>query len=140
MARTQKTLSSGEIRLRLAPLFRDEGLRLALLFGSAHTGKLHMRSDIDLAFLFDSPSDILALTGRVASLLRTDRVDVVDLRRSSPLLKFAIVGRCEVLYERPRGAFCEFYSLAFRMYADTRKLREARVEAIESFLEARGLR
>jgi hypothetical protein len=44
-----------------------------------------MRSDIDLAFMFESPTDILELTNRVIRLLHADTVDVVDLRRASPL-------------------------------------------------------
>jgi len=35
--------------------------------------------------------------------------------------------------------FNEFYSLAFRMYVDTRKLRDAQAKAILQFLKARGL-
>lgn len=139
MAETANILSFEEIRERLAPLFREKGLQFIVLFGSAGTGMMHKKSDIDLAFLFDRPMEILSMTNKVIRLLHTDKVDVVDLRHSSPLLKYAIVEKGRLIYERSPGVFNMFYSLAFRMYVDTRKLRDARVMGIKYFLEARGL-
>lgn len=48
-----------EMQEKLAPIFKDEGVQLVLLFGSLPSGKAHGQSDIDLAFLFDRPADIL---------------------------------------------------------------------------------
>ncbi|TWU53970.1 hypothetical protein B188_19570 [Candidatus Brocadiaceae bacterium B188] len=60
-----------EIREGLSPLFYDEGLRLVLLFGSTVSGKIHNKSDIDIAFFFGKPVDILAAyeQGRPATRL-----------------------------------------------------------------------
>jgi hypothetical protein len=71
--------------------------------------------------------------------LRTSSVDVVDLQRASPLLAFAAVKTGNVLFERSPGLCNEFHSRAFRMYVDTKKLREAQAVFIRSFLEERGL-
>ena len=139
MAKAKEIISIDEITDKLGTVFKDKGLKLALLFGSAVSEKVHKQSDIDLAFLFDNPVDILALTNRVIRLLHTDNIDVVDLKRASPLLKFSIVKNCKLLYEREQGVFNEFYSLAFRMYVDTKKLRDAQATAIKHFLKARGL-
>ena len=139
MTDSKEKVSIEEIRKRLSPLFHDEGLRLVLLFGSAVSGKMHKKSDIDLAFLFDKPVDMLTLTNRVIRLLHTNNVDVVDLKRASPLLKFSAVKSGMLLYEREAGMFHEFYSLAFRIYVDTKKLRDAQAQTIQQFLKARGL-
>ncbi|MFN3533053.1 MAG: type VII toxin-antitoxin system MntA family adenylyltransferase antitoxin [Candidatus Brocadia sp.] len=139
MTGLKEKVSIEEIRKGLSPLFHDEGLRLVLLFGSAVSGKMHKKSDIDLAFLFDKPVDILALTNNVISLLHTDNVDVIDLKRTSPLLRYASVKNGMLLYEREPGMFNEFYSLAFRQYVDTKKLRDAQALAIKQFLKKRGL-
>lgn len=136
---TKNILSIQEIREKLTPLFDDKTLRLALLFGSAASGKRHSQSDIDVAFLFDRPVDIVMLANDVIRLLRTDKLDVVDLRRASPLLKFAVAEKGMLLYEREKGLFNEFYSLAFRRYVDTKKLRDARETVINNFLQSRGL-
>lgn len=139
MAKAKEIISIEEIRDRLTPIFEDEELRLVLLFGSAVSGEVHRQSDIDLAFLFDRPVDILSLTNRVIRLLHTDNIDVVDLRCASPLLKFSVIKNGRLLYEKQLGMFNEFYSLAFRMYVDTKKLRDAQAIAIKHFLKARGL-
>lgn len=132
-------LTIEEIRERLVPLFKERDLRLILLFGSALTGAVHKKSDIDLAFLFDGSVDILALTNRVIRLLHCDNVDVIDLKHASPLLKYSVAEKGKLLYEKSPGMFLEFYSLAFKEFVDTRKLREARETAIKYFLESRGL-
>jgi len=128
-----------EIEDKLTPLFNEEGLRLVLLFGSVASGKEYRASDIDLGFLFDRPFDILILTNQVIRLLRTDRVDVIDLSRASPLLRYSAIRQCRVLFEQTPGLFNIFQSLTFRVYVDTKKLREAQEKAIHNFLEERGL-
>lgn len=128
-----------EIKSTLAPLFSDQKLQLVILFGSAASGRTHSQSDIDVAFLFDEPVDILTLTNKVITLLHDDAVDVVDLRRASPLLKFQAAKCGRVLYERSTGQFNAFYSLAFRMYADSQKLRTAQQRMIQEYLRAREL-
>ncbi|MFH1436512.1 MAG: nucleotidyltransferase domain-containing protein [Pseudomonadota bacterium] len=130
-------VSINSIRAGLRPLFEDETLRLVILFGSVAAGTSHGQSDIDLGFLFEGPVDILALTNRVTRLLGADNVDVVDLGRASPLLRFAAARTGKVVHEKEKGMYNAFYSLAFRMYIDTAKLREAQRTALRKFLESR---
>ena len=132
-------ISLEEIQSRLTPLFKDETLQLVLLFGSAAAGKLHSKSDIDLAFLSDGPVDILTITNQVIRFLHTDHIDIVDLRRANPLLKFSIMKNCKVIYEKKEGIFSNFYSLAFRIYIDSQKLRDIQAIAIKRFLKSKGL-
>jgi predicted nucleotidyltransferase len=139
MTKSKGNISVEGIKDALSPLFKDKGLKLVLLFGSAVLGKVHKQSDIDLAFLFDGPVNILSLTNRVVMLLHADNIDVVDLRHASPLLKFSIVKNCRLLHERQPGTFNEFYSLAFRMYVDTKKLRDAQEIYIKNFLREKRL-
>ncbi len=129
-----------EIRERLTPLFQDEGLQFVLLFGSIASGKGNKQSDTDLGFLFDKPVDIVDLTNKIIRLLHFDDVDVVDLRRASPTLKFFAAKYGKVLFERSPGLFHEFYSLTFRRYIDTKKIRDAQSRTIQHFLEEKGLR
>ncbi len=133
-------LSIQEIKERLQPLFEDHSLQIALVFGSTAAGKTHGRSDIDLAFLFDGQVDLLALTNQVMPLLKKNKIDIVDLRCASPLLKFSAAKTGRLLYERSHGLFSQFYSLAFRMYADSKKLRDAQEIYIRNFVEADGKR
>jgi uncharacterized protein len=135
-----KAYSTDEIKEKLAFLFKEEALRFVLLFGSRSSGQVHPKSDIDLGFLYDDPVALLDLTNRITHLLHTDRADVVDLRRANPLLCFSAARQGKLLYERCPGLFNRFYSLSFRRYIDTKKLRDARQRAFDNFLEARGRR
>lgn len=125
------------IKKKLRPIFEVKALRLVMFFGSLASGKSHKRSDIDLGFLFDGPAKTTELTNRVSRLLRAENVDVVDLGRASPLLRFAAAQKSIILYEREPGLFGQFYSLSYRMYVDTKKLRTARDLTIERFLRLR---
>ena len=137
MLKKIREFSIQEIKVLLTPFFQKKDLQLLILFGSSVHGVRHAESDLDLAFLFDQPAEILHLTNEVIRLLRTDQVDVVDLRRASPLLTFSIAQKGQLLYERSPGLFHSFYSLSFRRYADTAKLRDAQAKAVQLFLEAR---
>ena len=127
-----------EIRKDLEPLFAEEGTELVMLFGSAASGAMHPRSDIDIAILCEKPVDILSMTNRVIRLLGRDEVDVVDLKRAAPLIRFLVAKRGKILYEKRNGIFCSFCSLAFRMYIDSGKLRQAQKVAIQQYLETRS--
>jgi len=86
-----------------------------------------------------TPLICLAITNRIIGLLHTDNIDVIDLKRASPLIKFSVAKNGIIIYEKKQGIFSEFSSLAFRMYIDTKKLRDAQEKAIKYFLDARGL-
>jgi predicted nucleotidyltransferase len=94
-----KALTKDEVRKRLAPLFTDKAIELVVLFGSSVTGRLHKGSDI----VFDRSVDVVDLTNRVTRMLGKDNVDVVDLRRASPLLMYAAAQKGIALYEREPG-------------------------------------
>jgi predicted nucleotidyltransferase len=140
MPEAKRKPSTEEIKERLKPLFKDVELQLALVFGSTVSGGFKKeQSDVDLAFLFDKPAEILALTNQVIRLLHFDEIDVVDLRFANPLLRFSLVKNGKLLYERSPGLFNNFISLAFRRYVDTKKLRDAQTKMIRTFLEERKL-
>jgi len=132
-------ITAEEIRHKLSPLFKESSLQLAILFGSAASGSTYDKSDIDLAFLFDQSPGIVDLTNKVVRLLHTSNVDVVDLRKASPLLRFSATKHGEVLYEKEPGIFNAFVSLTFRKYIDTKKLRDAQAMSIKLFLLERGM-
>lgn len=114
-------------------------LRLLVLFGSAVKGQAGAKSDLDLAVLCDGPADLDALYLALAPRLQTHRLDLLDLRRASPILAFEVARSGLPLFEKFLGLFRQFQSLASRRYADTRKLREAQRRAIQVFLQQEGL-
>lgn len=131
------SLSPDEIGRRLAPLFSRPGLRLVVLFGSRAQGHARASSDVDLGVLCEGDSDALLLD--VIRLLGTDRVDVVDLRRASPLLAMSAARHGRPLHEGEPAAFASFASLSLRRYNDAARFYRGRERAIRLFLAERGL-
>lgn len=127
-----------QLKERLAPLCANPDVEVMILFGSAVEGATHPESDLDVAIQGRHPLDVVAITDQVIRLLRTDRVDVVDLRRVSPLLMMEVARRGKLLYERKPGDYAAFCSLAHRRYVDTAKLRKALQDSIQRFMRARG--
>jgi predicted nucleotidyltransferase len=112
-------------------------VELVVLFGSVATGRARTRSDVDIAVRCAGPADLDELYRVLASRIGTYRLDLVDLRRASPLLMMEVARRGRVLFERHPGVFRQFQALASRRYCDTVKLRRAQRRAIQAFL-ARG--
>lgn len=128
------------VRQRLADLpGLMPDLQLVILFGSMVKGRMGRESDVDLGVLCDGPADLDALYLAIAPRLGTDRLDLIDLRRAGPLLAFEVARTGRLLFERSRGAFRQFQSLASRRYGDTEKLRRAQRRAIQVFLEREEL-
>ena len=80
--------STEEIRQTLLPVFRDYGIRRAVLFGSYAKGNATATSDVDI--LVDSGLRGMAFFGlldSVSSTLRipVDLIDVSQLRADSPI-------------------------------------------------------
>jgi predicted nucleotidyltransferase len=105
-------LDVGNLKALLEPLYEPYRLRLIVVFGSTVTELRGPESDLDLAFLADAPLDLVAATTDVIRVLHTDRVDVVDLRRASPLLAMEVARHGRLIYERESGMHMEFISLA----------------------------
>jgi uncharacterized protein len=110
-------------------------VQLVVLFGSVARERAGPQSDTDVAVLCDRMADLDALFIAFAPVFRTERLDLVDLRRSGSVLSFRVARDGILLYERTPARFHEFQSLASRRYADTEKLRRAQQRAIAVFLD-----
>lgn len=114
-------------------------IELVVLFGSTVKGRGRARSDVDVAVQGKGLADLDDLYRVLAPCLQTDRLDLVDLRRASPLLMMEVARSGCMVYERRPGLYRQFQSLASRRYCDTAKLRRAQRRAIHAFLERHDL-
>jgi predicted nucleotidyltransferase len=81
------------------------GLDLLMLFGSRGRGDAHPRSDWDLGYLAAPEVDAASLLAAIVEIVRSDRVDLVDLRNASALLRYRAARDGRLVYEaRPRLA------------------------------------
>ena len=85
------------------------GLELLMLFGSRGRGEAHPGSDWDFGYLATGDFDMAAFVGALVEIVGSDRIDLVDLRRASGLLRYRAARDGQPVYEaRPRLAeqFC----------------------------------
>jgi len=112
-----------DIKQRLAqlvPLFEREGVVLAYLFGSLSQGQ--SGQDVDLALLRpDAP--VFRLRQSISECLETERLDLIDLKRTSPVLRFEIISTGRLLYSTTPDVCNEFELDTIRLYQDTAWLR-----------------
>ncbi|MFQ5399998.1 MAG: nucleotidyltransferase domain-containing protein [Anaerolineae bacterium] len=111
-----------QTRLQQLPaLFAREGVLLTYLFGSlarAETGQ-----DVDLALLMPEEKRPYRLHQPIADTLGIERLDIIDLRRASPVLRYEIIstGLCIYAADDDIQLDCELKWL--REYRDTAWLR-----------------
>jgi threonyl-tRNA synthetase len=97
-------------------------LELLLLFGSRAREDSHDRSDWDLAYLASESFDPSDLLTRAVEILGTDRVDLVDLRRASGLLRYRAARDGQLLFEAKPGLDDAFRLEATRFWCEVEPL------------------
>jgi predicted nucleotidyltransferase len=134
MAQQEQRLDLDRLREVVRAVAGDEGLDLVVLFGSSIRGESSPQ-DLDLAVRASRPLDLTHLTNRLCVALGRSDVDLIDLRRSDPLVLRIVAEEGVLLHEAEAGAFTRFASLAARRFFDTRKFREVERLQIHDFLE-----
>ena len=105
---------------RLIPLFEREGVQLAYLFGSL--GQDQPGHDVDLAILTQG-EPAFRLRPEITECLGTERVDLVDLSRASPVLRFEVLRTGQLLYTADQALTERFELSTLQVYRDTAWLR-----------------
>ncbi len=117
--RTLMNMTPAELRERLSVDPAAAALRLAVLHGSRARADGTEGSDWDIGVLADDPPDLPALSATLTEILRTDEVDVVDLSRTSALLRYRAARDGIPLLESPAGEFQRFQLEAVAFWCDT---------------------
>lgn len=117
MASTERSIDE----VLRAALAAEPRLRLAVLFGSAATGRTHGQSDVDIAILPLDPAlslhDELALQSRLAAACGRD-VDLVRLDQADVVVRREVARDGRPLFESDPGAFARFAAEATLEYLD----------------------
>ncbi len=112
------TVTPGELRERLSMDPAAATLRLAVLHGSRARADATDGSDWDIGVIADDPPDVLMLSAALTEILGTDEVDVVDLSRTSALLRYRAARDGIPLLECPSGEFQRFQLAAVQFWCD----------------------
>ena len=106
-------------------IFADTPVVLAYLFGSQAGGRVHARSDVDVAVLLDeglSPVEQgrwqLELISRLTDVWQTDHIDLIILNRAPAFLRHQVIKARHRLYVRDEAERVRFEVQAMRDWFD----------------------
>ena len=100
-------------------------LELVLFFGSRISGEIHKQSDFDIAYLSKKDLKLTEEAKLVCDLMpifKSEKIDLVNLKKASPLLLFTITNDCQVLYQKNLLLFPSLRVYAFKRYIETKPL------------------
>jgi predicted nucleotidyltransferase len=122
----------------LASHFEKEGVMLAYLFGSlAEEEKMSPRppKDVDLAILTkERPAS--ELFEELADALGTDRLDLVDLRHASPILRYEVMRSGRPIYISDVSIKERYEMDTIHLYRDTEPMRRRQREVLKERMTA----
>jgi len=117
----------------LTPIFEQEGVLLAYLFGSlAKAGEVGERDphNVDLALL-TKEKPAWKLWDEIAEVLGTERLDLVDLRTAASVMLFEIIRTGCPIYASDEAARVRFVLDVLHLYRDTAPLRRRQRAALK---------
>ena len=106
------------------------GLDLLILFGSRARGDARPGADWDFGYLADEAADIPGLLAALVEALEDDRVDLVDLRRASGLLRYRAACDGLLVYEATVDRFDRYRLQAARFWCDNAPVFERGYEEV----------
>jgi predicted nucleotidyltransferase len=104
----------------------DNNIRLLVLFGSHATGKVHNKSDMDVAVRLMKGHKVskLKLIYGLGGFFKDKNIDLVILTKDTdPVLLYEIFFNGKPLYEYKKGIFINEQLRAWKLNIDTRKIR-----------------
>jgi len=119
---------------RLPALFEQRGVVLAYLFGSRAADD-PSPGDVDLA-VRTAEEPAYELRADLQRALGTQRLDLVDLRRASPLLRFHVIRDGRLLYALDDETLNRFELDTLHLYRDTAPLRRRHREILRERMDA----
>ena len=117
------------IKTRIETLAEKYDLSLLLLFGSQATGKTHKESDVDVAYLSSEKiafEEEVNIDTDLIEIFKNNEVQLVNIKKASPLLLKKIVEGCIILYEKDRSIFTDLILHSKRMYEEAGPLFDLR--------------
>lgn len=111
------------------------GLELLFLYGSRARRDGQPSSDWDFGYLATEAIDPAALLATLVEIVGSDRVDLVDLRRASGLLRYRAARDGQLIYEARPGIGDDFRLEAARFWCDAAPVLERGYDEVLAELE-----
>lgn len=95
-------MTTQNIKRKIIPILRRQGVTKAALFGSAARGEMNQRSDIDLLVKLSRDKTLLDLAGLRLDLQQKlgKKIDILTYNSIHPRLRSRILSEQKVIYEK----------------------------------------
>lgn len=127
-----------DLKPKISELAKKYHLSLVAVFGSQVSGKIHTKSDFDLAFLSEKSMgllDIAKMQTEFSDNLKIKNLEMVSLNGASPFLAKQVSQKGTVLYEAAPSLFAKFKIHSFKKFMETKKLFDMRELSFNKFLK-----
>lgn len=125
------------IKSQIVDFCRKNNVTLFIVFGSYAKEKARPQSDIDIALVLEnekSYANKLLLIFELEGIFQK-QVDLVLLKPTTdPLLRFEVFSTGKPLFMRQSYLFEESKLYAWKIYLDTKKIREMRKEYVSNYV------
>ena len=122
---------------RISTFCRDHKIDLFIVFGSFATEKTNRSSDIDIALLINNrPNQVdkLELIFELEGIFERQVDLVISSPFTDPLLRYEIFISGELIYMPEKNLFEENKLYAWKIYIDTKKIRDMRQSAVKEYI------
>lgn len=109
-------------------IIKKYNLELLVTFGSFQTNRFQKQSDLDIGYISKrnlTMDEEISLLSALVFYFQKDNIDLVNLKKASPLLAYEVACNGRILFET-KNRFLLFKIQASARYIDTKRLREAR--------------
>jgi predicted nucleotidyltransferase len=109
-------------------------IELILVFGSQVQGTVHPESDVDIAVYSKhvlTEAEKINITYELCNILQTEKVDLVDIKTASPLLKKKIFENYTVLHQKDALLLYQLELASLYEYKESEVLYQIRRERLQ---------
>jgi len=127
-----------EERKLIKKIAREFALELLLLFGSRADGTAYSKSDFDVAYLSGkklSLKEESELSLSLSGIFKSENIDLVDLKKASPLLFYAVFRNCQIIFEAKPLIFDRLRAYSFKKYVETQPLYEEKFAQLRTAIK-----
>ena len=125
-----------KVKCEIGEIATKHKLSLVVLFGSQATGRVHTKSDIDIAVLPKVQDALSKAAEDIGGAFGRNDVEVADLSVPSPYLWRAVARDGMLLFEMEPGLFSKWRLRAMTLWYDTEPIRERQKQALRAWANA----
>ena len=125
-------------RRKIKDIVKKYNLELVLLFGSSASGNINAGSDIDIAVYGKhilSEKEKIALILEFSNIFYTDKIDIIDIKTASPLLKKEIFKCYRILYRETPLLLYQLELVSIYEYKESEILYQMQRERLQEFVQ-----